>query len=144
MWNISKSNRQHATTGTTVVLTHICSWQQAFNTLGDDRQIIVRLKQNHAVVINETPFTPKTLLTEVSLIMDTRNEKFLWVDAEKSLSYGEVVTMIAALKNAEPRMAIMLVTNNSGPERIPVHPIKQDGQISIPDMDCPDPDFLRP
>jgi biopolymer transport protein ExbD len=124
--------------GTKVVLTHVCSWQEAFKTLGDDRLILVSIDQNNSRTINYMNFTSKEFIPEITEIMGTRSEQFLFLEADPDSSYGDVVKAIAELKAAEPKLSVMLLTKVRAK-------VNKSGLVSNDcQMNCPYPDDLKP
>jgi biopolymer transport protein ExbD len=95
--------------GIAVNLVHECTYPEDFNTLGDDRQIIIRLT-GHGMFINETAMSREDVVATISKIMATRQEKLAWLIADDSSSYGEVVGELSEVVRGSPGLAVMLPT----------------------------------
>ena len=91
-------------------LVHECTYPEDWNTLGDDRQIIIRLT-SHGTFINETAMSQQEVVTKIGPIMATRQEKLISLLADDSLPYGNVVTELSEVARESPGLAVMLPTS---------------------------------
>jgi biopolymer transport protein ExbD len=87
------------------------------------RDTVVRYLQNGKFLLNEQAVDEPSMLGSVSLYMETRAEKVVWIAADEHVSYGEVVSIISKLKRDTPQLYIALATKR---QTGPVDPVQID------------------
>lgn len=100
----------HPAHGIAVNLVHECTYPEDWNTLGDDRQIIIRLT-GHGTYINQTAMSQQEVAATISKIMAARQEKMAWLLADDSLQYGDVITRLSEVVNETPGLGVLLPTS---------------------------------
>ena len=60
----------------------------------DDTQVVIGMTAERRMTINKQPTTPERLSEELRAIFERRNEKVVFVDADGSLRYKEVMFLI--------------------------------------------------
>jgi hypothetical protein len=111
-WDIHQTKHPHPQYGLPVLLSHTCSWQESFNQIGDDRQIIVTKSDPASVEINHMRFDEAGLRKEFALIYQTRNERLAWFQGDTGISYGDAVRVVGDMYQSGFHPAIALLSPN--------------------------------
>jgi hypothetical protein len=77
--------------------------------IADDRTIVLDLLASGETRINSSSFTEAQIPLLMSQIMERRYERVLRVSAEDGVQYGRVVNLIGNVKEAVPRLAVVLL-----------------------------------
>lgn len=110
LWRMHNGQRPHMPGGVPVLLSHTCSWQESFNQIGDDRQIIVTKSDPESVAINHIRFDEAGLQTELELIYRTRAERLAWFQGSGEISYGDAVRVLSEMYQSGHHPAIALLS----------------------------------
>jgi hypothetical protein len=108
-WKLHRAKHPHPQHGLTVLLSHTCSWQESFNQIGDDRQIIVTKSGPESVEINHMRFDEVGLRKEFALIYGTRAERLAWFQGDSGISYGDAVRVMGDMYQSGFHPAIALL-----------------------------------
>ena len=112
--------------GLQAVLVHDCSNEEAFRTLGDDRQIVVTSYADGSLKINETPFTASSIGPELEKIFQYRSLKLAWYIADPRLTYGQAITNLSALHQDRTKFIVAMPTRDQVEKMsLPVWPTSQ-------------------
>ncbi|MBK9293464.1 MAG: protein TolR [Oligoflexia bacterium] len=65
-----------------------------------DDPFVITIRANEKVYIDKQEFTPQALRTKLSAIFSTRKSKEVYLQADKSVSYGFVAQVMAEIKAA--------------------------------------------
>ena len=123
--------------GIVVNLVHECTYPEDWNTLGDDRQIIIRLT-GHGSYINEAAMSQQEIAATISKIMATRQEKMAWLLADDTSTYGDVVTNLSEVVDKTPGLAVLLPTSAQiKASEAPLTNAPSDGALPRPIEHCP-------
>jgi biopolymer transport protein ExbD len=98
--------------GMQTALVHDCTNEEAWRTLGDDRQIIVTSHADGSLSINQTPFTSSTVGPELATIFEYRSLKLVWYIADPHLTYGQAITNLSDLHADTSKFVIVMPTTN--------------------------------
>jgi biopolymer transport protein ExbD len=107
---IHRARKAHVPTGLPVLLSHTCLWQESFNQIGDDRQIIVKKSDLKGVVINELHLDEAGLRRAFAQIYGTRAERLAWFEGDAGISYGDAVRVVSDMYQSGFHPAIVLLT----------------------------------
>jgi biopolymer transport protein ExbD len=111
-------------TGVSVLLPHTC------NSHGDSRDLVIRLLPGAKLWLNEEPFEERDLRSKVKERLASRFEKLLWVAADERVRYGDVVALLAKLRQDDPDAYIAIVTKRQTGPIDPVDPEFRRAQLN--------------
>jgi biopolymer transport protein ExbD len=106
----------HLTSGIIVHLPHRCTDSDSY----DNRIIVVQLRSDDISFINSTTFPPKELPEKMARIMEFRAERVVYLIADRSMAYGDVIETISALKMATPYLNVVLLPDRPEEENIQI------------------------
>ncbi|MBI3303675.1 MAG: protein TolR [Deltaproteobacteria bacterium] len=70
---------------------------------GTDEQLVIAVTREGKVQLNDTPLKIDELNQKLSAIMRVRPDREVYLRADKNVSYGKVVEVMAAVRNAGVR-----------------------------------------
>lgn len=73
---------------------------QAGALAGDEVQLVVTVNSQGKVYLNDAPMTPPELLTKLQAILHEQPDRNVYLRADASVPYGEVMRVIAAIRQA--------------------------------------------
>src|SRR5438876_6479753 len=80
---------------------------------GQEEQLVVNVGKAGQLFLNDTPMTPEQLTTKLAAIAVARPDRPLYVRADQTVPYGQVMRVMGAVHDAA------LVRVGPGPERPP-------------------------
>jgi biopolymer transport protein TolR len=73
---------------------------QAGALAGEEIQLVVTVNPQGKVYLNDAPMTPPELLTKLQAILREQPDRSVYLRADASVPYGEVMRVIAAIRQA--------------------------------------------
>ena len=67
---------------------------------GEDEQLVVAVTRDGKVHLNDTPLDLEELSTKLTAIVQVRPDRAVYLRADKSVPYGRVVEVLAAVRHA--------------------------------------------